>query len=149
MKARNLYFTKFSEAEREISSLKDKKIQTYGKWSYYQILTHLADGLEYTLKGENPKWYFPVIIQNTIGKLMLNRILRQKSMPPGLPNLIKKNTVIYGDEKEAYKRLIKVMEEFKSFSGEFKPHPVFGKMTKGEWYLLHTCHFANHLSYIK
>lgn len=147
MKNRNLCFRHFSEAKEEIMKLKGKKIKTSGNWSWYQILCHLADGLEFMMNGGSPKFIFPAFLQMTAGRLIWKLILFRGRMVQGLPNPIKKIPEADGNAETEFERLISLIEEFESCEKIFCPHPVFGKLTKEEWSILQAFHFANHLSY--
>ncbi|HMV76868.1 MAG TPA: DUF1569 domain-containing protein [Leptospiraceae bacterium] len=148
MKKRDLRFKHFSDAKQEIMNLKGKRIKTAGNWNFYQILCHLADGLEFMLHGGSANFIFPAFLQMTAGKLIWNFMLLQGKMLPGLPNPVKKIPEAEGDSEKEFERILSLIEEYELYTEEFFPHPVFGKLTKEEWGTLQAFHFANHLSYV-
>lgn len=149
MKKTELKFSSFHEVRDFVTSLKNKKIETTGNWSYYQILHHLADGLEYSIYGGETAISFPGFLRFTLGKLLLAKFFLQNSMDSGLPNPIRINDKILGDISAEFQRLEELMEMFDKVGRFHFEHPVFGELSREDWHRLQCIHFANHLSFIK
>ena len=147
MKIEMLKFEDFNSAKNYLYNLKGKEIDTTGNWSYYQILHHLADSLEYTFRGGITDISIPSFMQ-PIGKLLLMKFFFQGFMDSNLPNPIRKNTIILGNTEEEYNRLLHLIDDFENFKNSYYPHPIFGNLSREEWRKLHAYHFANHLSYV-
>lgn len=79
MKIEMLKFEDFNSAKNYLYNLKGKEIDTTGNWSYYQILHHLADSLEYTFRGGITDISIPSFMQ-PIGKLLLMKFFFQGFM---------------------------------------------------------------------
>lgn len=127
--------------------LKKLKIETLtqkGKWTVGQTFLHLAQSVEYSMIGY-PKSK-PRFIQNTIGKLVKKKFLRQGYMKhnlnspiPGAPEL---GLV---SPSEGLEQLIVAIEAFLKFNQELEPHFFFGKMDKKEFEQVHIMHILEHL----
>lgn len=148
MKRNDLQFSHFSQAKEFVTNLKGKKVETTGNWSYYQILHHLADGLEFSIYGGETEISIPGVLRFSLGKLLLAKFFLQNSMDSGLPNPIKSNEKILGDTDAEYERLFHLMEMFETVVRFHFEHPIFGELSREDWHRLQCLHFSNHLSYI-
>lgn len=148
MKVRKLIFSDLDSVQKELLYLKGKNVLTHGDWNFYQILTHLSDGLEFTLESKKTMTDpLPEIIQNTIGKLILHYILFF-GFPPGLPNPVREVPLTQEDSTVALEKLLIFLEKFKNATENFSTHPIFGILDKSEWTKLHCNHFAHHLGFV-
>lgn len=146
---RKIRFRNLEDALAELKKIESaKQITPNGEWSWFQILNHCAQSIEYSLTGypENK----PVIFRATVGKIASNvfsaRGYMSHDLNAPIPNApaIPKN----GDEKEAMLRLYKAIEDFKNFNGELKIHFAYGELSKTEYDQAHAMHIANHLSFV-
>lgn len=145
--AQSLRFANLDEAMKAVDALFQKgKIETHGPWNVPQILTHLAQSIEYSMTGfpENKS----VVIRKTIGRLVLGHFLSQGYMThnlsdpiPGAPPLDESLSMQVGAD-----RLRKAIADFRTFQGELKIHFVYDKVTHDEYDRVQAMHIANHLS---
>jgi len=142
---RNLRFNSLEDAVAELNRLGKGKVTTMKLWTYFQILTHCADALEFSMSSY-PR-VMPGIIRKTIGKFFFNRMMKDGYMKAGAPNPSAPKTREEGDEKAALLRLQKALSAFEKFQGPFAIHPVFDELTKDQWAKLHSFHIANHLGF--
>ena len=142
-------FQSMEEIDVFLISLKNKKATTIGKWTLAQILCHIGDSIEFFLSQNEGAIQVPVLIQNTIGKLLLHKFFLFGKMDGGLTNPIKKGEPIDGNPSEELERVISLTNKFREYTGTFNKHPVFGTLSKEEIIKLHLLHCTNHFSYIK
>jgi len=143
---------RFNNLEDTITELKKmetaRKITSNTNWSWFQILNHCAQSIEYSLTGypENK----PALFRITVGKIASTVFSSRGYMSHDLNAPIPSATAIprEGDEKEAMLRLYKAIEDFKNFSGELKIHFAYGELSKPDYEKAHAMHIANHLSFV-
>ncbi len=146
---KELRFKNLDEALIELKSIETKKIQTTGEWNLAQVISHLAQSIEYSIIGfpelKNP------IFRITLGKIAFSIFSNRGYMSHDL------NAVIPGaseldkltDIKIAFQRLFKAIDDFKNFQSELKPHFAYGNLDKSEYDKAHAMHIANHLSFFQ
>jgi hypothetical protein len=145
---RNLYFNSLDDALEELVSLERlRAVETTGVWSYYQILTHLADYLESSMN--NFSWMQPLSMRRTIGRANFHKLKQAGKMDPGLANPSTPKVREEGDEKAALQRLRRMIEEYRKFTGEHPEHPFYGLLTREDWDFLHRIHMAHHLGFAR
>jgi hypothetical protein len=145
---RNLRFQTVEEVITELDRLQNSGIQTTtGLWSYFQIIKHLSDMLEFSMIGY--PYLAPKIIRVLFGPIIKYFIFRRGAMSPGLPNPIAPSKREEGDVSFEIKLYRERLNKFLTFEGTFGEHPAFGKMIKSDWIKLHSVHAAHHLSYVE
>jgi hypothetical protein len=144
----NMNFQTLDEIDTFLISLKNQSVTTSGKWTLGQILSHIGDSIEFVLTQKKGAIHIPTIIQNTIGKIVLQKFFLFGKMDRGLPNPIKQGEPKDGDILVELDRVIKLSESFRNHPGPFNPHPIFGQLSKEEYIKLHLLHCSNHFSYI-
>lgn len=127
-----------------LKNLNPNQLKKFGKWTVGQTFLHLAQSVEYSMIGypkSKPFW-----LQNTIGKLIKTKFLKQGYMKhnlnspiPGAPEL---GLV---SPEEGLNQLIIAIEAFLKFQLELEPHFFFGKMNKKEFDAIHSMHILEHL----
>ena len=146
---KELRFANLDEALKELKLIESKTIKTSGEWNLSQVISHLAQSIEYSMNGfpelKNPVFRF------TVGKIAFSVFSSRGYMShdlnapiPGASEL-DKNTEV----KLAFQRLYKSIEDFKNFSSELKPHFAYGNLEKSEYDKAHAMHIANHLSFFQ
>lgn len=146
---RKLRFANLNDAIIELKKMETaKQITPKTEWSWFQILNHCAQSIEYSLTGypENK----PVLFQVTIGKIASTVFSSRGYMSHDLNAPIPSASAIpkEGNEKEAILRLYNAIEDFKNYSEKLKPHFAYGELTKQEYEQAHAMHIANHLSFV-
>jgi hypothetical protein len=148
MAQRSLFFNSLDDALEELSTIERfKAVDTTGLWSYYQILTHLADYLESSMN--NFSWMQPLSMRRTIGKANFFKLKQAGKMDPGLANPSTPKVREEGDEKAALQRLRRMIEEYKKFVKKHPEHPFYGLLTREDWDFLHRIHMAHHLGFVR
>ena len=137
------------ELDLFLEELKNRKASTTGNWTLAQILCHIGDSIEFFLSQNEGAIQVPSFIQNTVGKLLLNKFFLFGKMDKGLTNPIKKGEPKDGDLSLELDRVIILSKKFKNHTGSFNKHPVFGALSKEELIKLHLLHCSNHFSYIQ
>lgn len=139
-------FSSLSEAKIKLLELsKSNDIKT-SRWSLYKILVHCTQTIEYSMKGY-PKLK-PKILQLTIGKIAVNKFLKQGFMKhdltapvPGSPEISDA-----GYEKIAIENLISIIDKFIKYDDKLYPHLLFGNLSKDKYDHYFAMHIADHLS---
>lgn len=135
-------------ALKKLNTLSDTDIKSSGEWNLYQIFTHCAQSVEYSMSQ------FPLhksdLFKSTVGKLAFSlfsskgKMTHKLSEPiPGAPLLIKNEDVTI-----ALNRLKKSLKDFNEYKGSIAPHFAYGKLTKKEFEIAHVMHLNNHLQEI-
>ncbi len=133
----------------KLKLLSDRPILNLGEWNPYQIFTHCAQSVEYSMSG------FPEqksnLFKNSIGKLAFSIFSSKGKMTHGLSEPIPGAPVIAleKDVNIALARLEKALVEFKQFEGDLLPHFAYGDLSKREYEIAHVIHLYNHLQEIK
>lgn len=144
---REVRFKNLEEAIAEIKRLENIPKKTIGKWSYYQILNHCAEGIECSMDGYSAN--VPWLIRKTIGQIIKHKLFLQGYMDHGAINPTAPKIREEGNEKIALERLLNAFERFKKHDKKLYPHPFFDELSKEEFQKLHAYHVANHLCFVE
>ena len=136
-------------ALKKLDELSNEKLLSLGEWDPYQIFTHCAQSVEFSMSQfpEHKSSFF----KNTIGTLAFSIFSSKGRMTHGLnepipsaPKLTKNL-----DSMIAINRLKKSLIEFNHYQGTLAPHFAYGELTKDEYEKAHLMHLYNHLQQIK
>lgn len=135
-----------SKSKEPISNLNEKKLSSKSQWTAYQSLLHCSKTIEYSMIGYPV--LKPAIIRNTIGKMVIKKFLKEGYMKHNLYADVPGSPVMdnLGSCEEGIRILINSIEKFDSYNGEFKPHLLFGKLSKEQYDKYFTIHIEDHLS---
>jgi hypothetical protein len=136
-------------ALRHIDVLSKGMISTSGRWNAFQVLTHCAQTVEFSMAGyPAPK---SAVFQLTAGKLAYAAFSAQGKMKHSLSEPIAGAPVLaaVGHPREALERLRKAFTAFQQFQGVLAPHFAYGALSKADYELAHVLHFSNHLEEIQ
>lgn len=132
-------------ALRKLDNFTNTTIVHLGQWNPYQIFTHCAQSVEYSMSGY-PE-HDSDLFKNTVGILVFSYFSSQGKMShdltapvPGAPPL-----EIKEDSTSALVRLQKALREFQDYQGKLKPHFSYGQLSKEEFTIAHVIHLNNHL----
>lgn len=129
----------------QLDQLQQGPVQKAGSWNLFQVYTHLAQSVEYSMTGypEAKSWLF----QNTVGSLAFVVFAGKGSMNhaldeaiPGAPAL-----AMEGDPEQGLQRLRQSLLAFQDFDGPLQPHFAYGALSKAEYEQAHVMHLNNHL----
>ena len=145
----NKYDIKISAALNKLELLSDKNLVQTGTWELYEIFTHCAQSVEYSMFGfpEHKSSFF----KNTIGKLAFSLFSSKGKMTHGLSEPIPGSPSIDTtlNTTEALNHLKKSLIDFDNYNGELAPHFAYGELTKSDYEIAHVMHLYNHLQEIK
>lgn len=136
-------------ALKKLDELSDNNFISLGEWDPYQIFTHCAQSVEFSMSQfpEHKSTFF----KGTIGKLAFSifsfkgKMTHELNEPiPSAPKLAKSSDSII-----ALNRLKKSLIEFERYQGTLAPHFAYGELTKDEYEKAHLMHLYNHLQKIK
>ena len=96
-------------------------VETTGAWSYYQILKHCTDHIEFSMSGF-PYTYSP-FLRKTVGKYLLSKLLERGYMLPDGYNGQLETARIEGDDRLALSQLKAAIYSFRKFNKDFAIHP--------------------------
>jgi hypothetical protein len=146
MQRRQLDFQDLAEVPAELDRLHRGGYRKLGQWDLAQTCDHLAYFLQGSLDGFT--FRVPWLFKALFGRLVLNRILKQRRMQEAAPTPQKPPPPPGGDEAAAVARLKQVIERFRAHPGEFHASPFFGYLTRQQWRDLHLIHCAHHLGFL-
>jgi hypothetical protein len=142
---RHLRCKNFQDIRAELARLGDSPVETTGKWSYFQMLSHLAKAVEGSMKGtrrEIPWWK-----RHLLGPVLYRLFSARGYIPEGIkgppPDRIE------GNAAEARILLEKALENFEKSEGPYSDHPIMGPLNKQQWLVFHSMHFANHVRHTR
>ena len=144
---RQLQFSSFADAEKEIAQLAQAKALTSAAaFTWPQTLVHCAQSIEFSMSGfPQPK---SQLFQRTAGAAAFGvfawrgRMTHDLAEPiPGAPVLDAKL-----ESAQALERLHAAITSFQHWSAPLQPHFAYGLLDKKEYELAHAMHLANHLS---
>ena len=142
---RDLRCRNFEDIRAELDRLSSGPVETTGRWSYFQILTHLTKAVEGSMKGirrEMPWWK-----RHLVGPLLYRLFAFRGSIPGGIKGPPADR--IEGNEAEARAQFEKALQAFEKHEGPFSDHPILGPLDKKQWAVFHPLHFNNHVRHAK
>jgi hypothetical protein len=120
-----------------------------GEWNLYQIFTHCAQSVEYSMLGY-PK-HNSDVFKSTAGTAAFSLFNLKRKMThaldeaiPGSPQFSDEDNIAY-----AFERFKKSMIDFKNYDGVLAAHFAYGQLSKLEYEAAHVMHFNNHLQEIE
>ncbi len=132
----------------KLELLSDTPVVGSGAWSPYQVFTHCAQSVEFSMSGF-PE-HKPAIFKNTVGKLAFSAFSSRGKMTHGLSEPIPGAPALTLDEdvKISLARLKTSMVLFKQYHGNLSPHFAYGQLSKRDYEIAHVLHLYNHLEQI-
>ncbi len=148
---RQLKFDSLDEVVRDAESLLAKGYERAGNWDLAQCCGHLVEWMRFPMDGF-PRPPLPIrmmfaVLRPLVGRKELLRAIEKSEMRSSRtdPRTIPPSG---GDPAAAVAKLKDTVERMKSYTGEIRPSPFFGKMTREEWFGLNRVHAAHHLSFL-
>jgi hypothetical protein len=146
MQVRTLELRDFNNVAAELERLHKDGYDKVGSWDLAQVCDHLRYFVEGSLDGHPYK--VPWLLKVLLGRLVLNRILKQRRMKAGGPTPQKPLPSAGGDEAAAILALKQVLQRLEAHQGELHASPFFGYLTPQQWRDLHLIHCGHHLAYL-
>lgn len=132
----------------ELEALKRKPLKSSGEWNPFQVFTHLAQSIEYSMKGypaQNSAMFratagnLGFLAFSTVGAMRHNLA----EPIPGAPAL-----AADGPVDAAIERSIVALRLFRVYPGVLQPHFAYGALSREQYLQAHIMHFRNHMSEI-
>jgi hypothetical protein len=131
-----------------LKKLKRQEPRTTGEWNLYQIITHCAQSVEYSMLGypEHKSDMF----KHTVGKAAFSLFSSKRKMRHALDEAIPGAPLFSSEENiiNAFERFEKSLIDFKQYESALAPHFAYGPLTKQQYEMAHVMHFNNHLKEI-
>jgi len=123
--------------------------KTTGDWNLYQVFTHLAQSVEYSMTGY-PE-HKSELFKSTAGKTAFSLFSAKGKMTHALNEVIPSAPALTTSDNinDAYDRFKISLVDFKDFQGDLKPHFAYGQLSKQQYEMAHVMHFNNHLKEIE
>lgn len=132
----------------QLDFLEGEDLISIGQWNPYQIFTHAAQSIEYSMTG------YPEqksdLFKNTAGRVAFSVFESRGKMShslseaiPGAPAL-----AASGDTTAALQRLRSAFLDFSGYEGKLQPHFAYGQLSKKDYAAAHVLHLNNHLDEI-
>lgn len=139
--------TTLQEAKAFLQQTFDGRDWPKKNWSAYKTFVHCAQTIEYSMTGyPKPK---PAFIQNTVGKLVIRKFLKQGHMRHGLTAPVAGAPEIAeagGSTADGLARLMTAIDTFLAHRGPLQRHLVFGELTHDAYDRYFAMHIVDHLS---
>lgn len=146
---RIIRFDSIQEILFDVEQIPEEHI-TLGNWSFAQILWHLTETAQMTLRDNST--YSPPMFMKMIGPLMKGQYLTKK-LSPGMSfpaslnvRLTPPESLQIDDEKT---RFAQTMQEYADYQNFPRRHPVFGKLSTLQWHQIQHRHCELHLSFVR
>jgi hypothetical protein len=145
MKSMSNQLKSLEEAKKQLLDLKNREFEPFSGWSPYVIFVHCSKTIEYSMVGY-PELK-PLIIRNTIGKVVIAKFMKQGFMKHDLMADVAGSPVIEdkGSFQEGMDILLTSIEKFIQYQGDLRPHLLFGKLNKESYDQYFAMHIADHL----
>jgi hypothetical protein len=132
-----------------LNKLSNEHFQTIGEWDLYQIFTHCAQSVEFSM-SQFPE-HKSDLFKSTVGKLAFSIFSSKGKMTHGLNEPIPSAPILTKglDSMMALNRLKNSLIDFDSYQGTLAPHFAYGVLTKNEYEKAHLMHLYNHLEELK
>jgi hypothetical protein len=129
----------------ELNALKGKNLKSAGAWNPFQVFSHLAQSIEYSMRGY-PASKSP-LFQSTAGNFAFSAFSVVGAMThdltepiPGAPPLAAEGPV-----NAAIDRTIAALQLFRIHPGTLRPHFAYGALSREQYTAAHIMHIRNHM----
>ena len=145
---RELTFESLDAAAGEARNLLESGYEQRGQWTLGQICRHLCLVQDPSVDGY-PKWFSLFAFLRPVMRRFLLPKLHNGNPPRGIPTA--PNFVPAGDLEDAaeVERFMASVKRFQEYTGNYAPHPAFGRMDPASLERLHASHAAHHLRFLQ
>ena len=145
---RSLQFENLDAAVDDARGLLASGYTRHGNWSLGQICRHLVLVQDPSIDGY-PAWmslFAP--LRPLKRRWLLPKLVGPDSLPVirTAPTFMPPDNLDDAVEVEAFSASV---ERLINYSGEFAPHPAFGRMPRDKILAIHTAHAAHHLRFLR
>ena len=145
---RRLQFDTLGAAVDDARQLLESGYVRHGNWSLGQICRHLTLVQDPSIDGYAAWMSLFAPLRPLMRRWLLPKVLRPDS-PRGIrtaPMFVPPESVDDDVEVEAFSASV---ERLINHSGEFAPHPAFGRMPRDKILAIHSAHAAHHLRFLQ
>lgn len=118
--------------------------QTLGNWTLAQICNHLADTQEFSVESGEPDIKTSALYRTTVGRIALGALLWFRWIPERQGDLTPPAAAEF---ETALSRLQGTIRRISS-EPMIARHPIFGRLSQGQWRQFHLHHAAHHLGFV-
>lgn len=121
--------------------------ETVGNWTLAQICNHLTNAIQLSVDGMPFK--FPWMMRVAVAPLVKGPLFRTGKMREGvkLPAAALPKPGL--DARAEAEALRAALNYYAGVTEPLASHPLFGKLSRGEWDRFHCIHCAHHLSFAR
>jgi len=132
-----------------LARLRQSTPTSSGAWNPYQIFTHIAQSIDYSMTGY-PELKSP-LFRNTAGKTAFFAFSTAGAMKHNLAEPIPGAPAIpsTGSFSDAIGRTMSALRTFAAYQGPLRPHFAYGDLSKEEYTAAHVLHIQNHMQEIR
>ena len=144
---RELHYASVDEFQADVERMAKGKFRTVGKWSYPQILDHLARSMTSSLDGFGFKapWWARVFIAPLVKNSFLTKPMRAGfKLPERARSLIPAADLTLPSAMENLRKAIARCAR----ESPQADHPFLGKLASQEWNALYLRHAELHMSFV-
>ena len=145
---RDVNYASLDDFRADIETLAAGPVSTVGNWSFGQILTHLARTMNSSIDGFPFKMAWPI---RTLLSIFFKRSILHKKMSSGYKLPKRGRSLLPEDpisDEEGVRAALAAIERVVNETPTAE-HPFMGRMTPGEWKLLHLRHAELHMSFAR
>ncbi|QDU37345.1 hypothetical protein Mal4_16550 [Maioricimonas rarisocia] len=144
---RPLRFESLDEIVEDVQTTTSGSYHVVGRWSYGQILDHLARSTKSTFDGFGFQAHWTL---RTVAAPFLRHAFLYRPMRAGFRLPASAAALIPSDGVTVEESLARLIHELKRFESETPtaPHPLLGKLSHEEYVLLCLRHSELHLSFV-
>ena len=143
----NVIISSFDDVLWFLDRLEESNYSVEGNWQIDEHLWHCGLAVEFSYLGypQLNGW----LIRNTVGPLVFAYFKSKKRMShdtnkptPGAPDLM-------DQDFQPIQYCRKQIESFRNWNDEMMPHEFYGKLSKRDYELAHSMHFADHFKHFQ
>jgi hypothetical protein len=143
---RTLTFRSYDDVLADAGNLAANGYERTGSWGLGQTCEHLARTMECSLDGFPSKAPWPVRL---IARwFVLGRILKHRPLNRRFPAPNYLQPADAAEDRAGLERLTAAIQRLKGHSGTMHEHPVFGRVSPGEWREIHLWHSEHHIGFL-
>ena len=144
---RELKFDTLSDLRSELKSLGDSPVRTTGVWSFYQILNHLALGVEWAMLEDKTFLTVDPVLTAERARKLWERTRRIGRLSTRVQNPSAPTAREEGPEAQELKRLLGTLDRLEGYADPHPVHPLFGELSQQDWVAWVLLHCAHHLGF--
>lgn len=145
---RSLHFRQLDAAIMETRSLLQSGYECRGNWTLGQACHHLRLAQDPSVDGYPPWMSLFAFLRPIMRRWMLPKVLSGDS-PKGIRTMASLVPPEDADDATEVEAFATSVDRFLAHSGEYAPHPAFGRQTREMIEQIHCAHAAHHLRFLE